>query len=74
MRLVVHSPGEMVYGAHAPSAATLVGRFADIHVAGCLSEPVASPLALAADTVEAERIGEEAARDGVVVLPQPRPV
>ena len=70
MRVVVHAPGEVVHRADAPSAAALVRRFANVHVPGRSAEPVARPLALAADALEAQRLGEEARGAG----PRPAPI
>ena len=74
MRVIVHAPGQMVHRAHAPAAAPLVGRLADVHEAGGVAEPVPRPSVFVAQALEAERAGEEAARRDGAALPQPRAV
>ena len=74
MRVIVHAPGKMVHRAHAPAAAPLIGRLADVDEACRVGKPVPRPSVLVAQALEAERAGQEAARGDGAALPEPRAV
>src|SRR5947199_386077 len=72
VRIVVHTPGEMMYAADAPSAAPRFGGRADVRHAGRAFGTVSRPAALDAERLQPEDGREKAHRRRRIALPHLR--